>query len=258
MRTSPAALVEDPPQSLNPLGFDPAQRQAEFNKFTNKLAERSRSEPRQQVPLMVDVRGTFTSFFAGADRPKRPSEIKEEEAKKAAEQPKVDDPATPVDESKPDPDAGPPPPPKEEANKPALAAEPEMQKQGARPGRIVAIGDADFVRDDLVSGNYQQAGGPVSANGAGPFFAMLLDWLAGDRDLVDLQSKVATDRTLKFVSTEAAPNADPRQGEQQLQRTTNWLRGLNVLVPVAVLTLLGFVVQSIRRAQKRAFLSSLS
>jgi hypothetical protein len=101
LRSSPAALVEDPPQSLNPLGFDPAQRQAEQAKFSTKLNERYRAEPRQQVPLMVDVRGTFTSFFAGQERPKRPSEIKEEEAKKAAAEPKVDDPATDVDESKP-------------------------------------------------------------------------------------------------------------------------------------------------------------
>jgi ABC-type uncharacterized transport system involved in gliding motility auxiliary subunit len=257
LRSSPFALAEDPPASVNPIGYDPQQRTAEFKKFNEKLVERYRAEPRQQVPLMVDVRGRFPSFFAGQDRPKRPSEIKEEEQKAAAAAAKVDDPNTPVDESKPDPDAGPQP----DAVKPvtdgaALAAEAPMLTEAVQPGRIVAIGDADFVRDDLVNRTYAQQGGPCSMM-AGPFFAQLLDWLAEDRDLVELQSRSAVDRTLKFVDGGAVPNADPRLAEQELRSKTFWLRAINLVLPGLLLAGLGLAVFLVRRAQKRAFLASL-
>jgi hypothetical protein len=258
MRSSPLALVEDPPASLDPIGQDPQQRVARNQAFNAKLAERLQAEPRQQVPLMVDVRGRFRSFFAGQPRPKRPSEIKEEEAKAAAGT-VPDDPSTPVDESKPDPNAGPqPPPPVTDADrKPALPVEPAMLTEGERPGRIVAIGDADFVRDDFVNGGYAQQGGPVSGRMAGPFFAQLLDWLAEDRDLLALQSRSAIDRTLRFVDGVTTPNADPRLAEQAVRSKTFWLRTINLLLPAAVLVALGLGVFLVRRAQKRAFLASL-
>jgi ABC-type uncharacterized transport system involved in gliding motility auxiliary subunit len=260
--SSPAVLVEDPPQNLNPIGMgDGKQREAEYAKFNTKLGERFRGEPRQQAPLMVDVKGRFSSFFAGQDRPKRPSEIKEEAAKKAAgEPPKVDDPATDIDESKPNADQGPPAPAKDVAAKdaPALAAEPVMVTTGERPGRILLIGDADFLRDDLVGQVHARAGGPYSGQMAAPFFAQLLDWLAEDSDLVALQSKSAVDRTLKFVETSSGPGADPRLAEQALRTKTTWLRTLNVLVPTVLLAAFGLCVFLYRRQQKRSFLSSLA
>ena len=81
---------------VNPFGGarDAIQRNTEYAKFATKLRERMGNEPRLQVPLMVEVKGKFSSVFAGQDRPKRPSEIKEEEAKKA-EAAVVDDPNTP-------------------------------------------------------------------------------------------------------------------------------------------------------------------
>jgi hypothetical protein len=212
------------------------------------------------VPLMVDVRGRFTSFFAGQERPKRPSEIKEEEQKKADAAPRVDDPDTPVDESKPEPtaaDAGPQPEVEKPTDAAPLAAEAPMQTEGERPGRIVAIGDADFLRDDFVNRSYVQQGGPYSAMTAGPFFAQLLDWLAEDRDLVELQSRSAVDRTLKFVDGATGPNADPRLAEQALRSKTFWLRTVNVVLPGLLLAGVGLLVFFVRRAQKRAFLASL-
>lgn len=260
--SSPAVLVEDPPQNLNPIGMgDGASRETERQKFSTKLLERFRGEPRQQAPLMVDVKGRFTSFFAGQDRPKRPSEIKEEEAKKAAaEAPKVDDPATDIDESKPKTEPGPPAAPKDVPAKdtPAFAAEPAMVTTGERPGRILLIGDADFLRDDLVGQVHARAGGPFSGQMAAPFFAQLLDWLAEDSDLVALQSKSAVDRTLKFADTGTGPGADPRLAEQALRTKTTWLRALNVLVPTALLAVFGLAVFLYRRQQKRSFLSSLA
>lgn len=261
LRSSPFALVEDPPASVNPIGYDPQQRTAEFKKFNDKLVERYRAEPRQQVPLMVDIRGRFTSFFAGQDRPRRPSEIVEEEQKQADAAKQVDDPNTPVDESKPvppDADAGPQPGVKPSPTDVApLAAEAPMQTVGDRPGRIVAIGDADFLRDDFVNRTYVQQGGPYSAMTAGPFFAQLLDWLAEDRDLVELQSRSAVDRTLKFVDGGAGPNADPRLAEQAVRSKTFWLRTVNLVLPGLLLAGLGMLVFFVRRAQKRAFLASL-
>lgn len=256
--SSPAALVEDPPQLVNPFGSarDAIQRNTEYAKFVTKLRERMASEPRLQVPLMVEVKGKFSSVFAGQDRPKRPSEIKEEEAKKAAA--KVDDPSTPEDESKQD---GPPAPGKDDkqgkdADKPA-APESPMRTTAERAGRIVIVGDADFVRDDIVRGDLAQGGGPVSGNMAYTFFSGMLDWLAEDRDLVALQSRSAGDRTLRFVPDTDAAAADARATEKALRVKTSLLRWSNILLPTGLLTLLGFVVLIVRRAQKQSFLASL-
>jgi ABC-type uncharacterized transport system involved in gliding motility auxiliary subunit len=256
--SSPATLVEDPPPSLDPLSRGDARAQmANLQKFQQKLMERFASEARQQAPLMVDVRGAFASFFAGGDRPKRPSEIKEEEAKKAAEAQKAAEGEKPAEgEAKPD-DIGPPAPKEDDATDvPKAAPEGSALAKAERPGRIVMIGDSDFIRDDLVRGDYRQAGGPWS--GLGPvFFAQLLDWLAEDRDLLELQSRVPVDRKLKFVDGDSIAGGDPRLAEQTLRNQTTWLRWLNVLLPVGLLAVLGILVQLVRRAQKQSFLTSL-
>jgi len=258
--SSPLALVEEAPQSVDPLGRDLRDMQRvndQFAKFAQKLEERKRTEPAQQAPLMVDVRGNFRSFFAGGERPKRPSEIKEAEANKAAadegEKPadadvaKADDPIGPL-------------PPKDAASEDEAAskAPPELDMLAAseRPGRIVVLGDADFLRDDLVQGAYAEAGGPVSIF-ARVFFAQLLDWLAEDRDLVALQSRVPEDRTLQFVDTAVGTSLDPRVAEQNLARKTRWLRALNIALPGTLLAAFGLAIYFLRRAQKRAFLAGI-
>jgi len=264
--SSPLALAEDPPQSLDPLGQgDQRAKGAQHQKFFAKLQERLRSEPRQQAPLMVDVRGKFSSFFAGAERPKRPSEIKEEEAKKAAEAKAAEDTKNAEkpkegeqDPPKPADPIGPEPPkPAEDLDAAKAPPEADMVTTGEQPGRIVVIGDSDFIRDDLVSQNYAQAGGPVSVQG-GVFFMNLLDWLAEDSELVELQSRATTDRTLKFLDAPVAPGADPRVAEQALLSKTRWLRGLNIVLPGALLGAFGLIVFLVRRAQKRAFLASMN
>lgn len=257
--SSPDVLVEDPPQMLNPIGQNPATRQAELDKFRQKLGERFKAEPRQQAPLMVQVKGRFSSFFAGAERPKRPSEIKEAEA---AAKEKEDKDAGPTEKGK-KPDETPEtkkPVDGPEAQKPVDAPkpppEPEPFLKGDKPGRIVMIGDSDFVRDDLVRGDYAQAGGPYSTMGA-VFFLGLVDWIAEDSDLVALQARVPIDRTLKLVEEQATPNADARLQEQTLRSRTSWLRGLNVVLPAGLLAAFGLCVFLVRRAQKRTFLASL-
>lgn len=254
--SSPAALVEDPPQTLNPLqGNDDRARNESYTKFQKALNERFVSEPRQQAPLMVDVRGTFASYFANGERPKRPSEIKEEEAKKLADDAKkAENQATGKDAQ--DPQQVGPDKPKEDAVAAAVPTEPAMLAKGDKPGRIVMVGDSDFIRDDLVRGDYRQAGGPWSTMGP-TFFAGMLDWLAEDRDLIALQSRVPTDRTLQFVEPNADPIAAARTGEQTLRTKTNWLVALNVLIPSGLLILFGLFVWLLRRAQKRSFLASV-
>lgn len=257
--SSPAMLAEDPPQSLDPLGQGDMQRRNEqFGKFQQKLAERYKAEPRRQAPLMVDVRGRFTSFFAGGERPKRPSEIKEEEARKAADGKAAEakqDGEVPADASKDV--VGPEAPKPADAEVAKAPPEADMRKQGDKPGRIVVVGDSDFLRDDFVQNTYVQAGGPLSRFGPA-FFSQMLDWLAEDSDLVALQSRLPVDRTLTFVEAAGTPNADPRQAEQALASKTRWVRGLNIVLPAVLLALFGFVVMAIRRAQKRSFLESLN
>lgn len=251
--SSPKALVEDPPQNLNPFGNsrDAIQQNTSFKKFWEKLKERLLAEPRLQVPLMVEVEGRFGSVFAGQPRPQRPSEIKEAEAKKAAGD-SIPDPTKPPGWT--EGQDGAKEPPKESA---PLATERAMRTTGEKPGRIVVIGDADFVRDDIVRGDYAQSGGPVSGRMAAPFFAQLLDWLAEDADLVALQSRSATDRTLRFATDQDGTSADPRLLEQAVRNDVRTLRWLNVVVPCALLAALGFVVRLVRGAQKRAFLAGL-
>ncbi len=248
--SSPRTLVEDPPVQVDPLGQgDPRQQQDHFNRFLARFNERLLAEPRQQAPLMVEVSGRFTSFFADAAPPRRPSQIKEDEARQAAAAAKASGA-----EGQPG-ELGPTPAPDRDPAA-AGAAEPAPLARGERPGRLVVVGDADFLRDDFVNGTYRQAGGPVSIL-AGVFFLQLLDWLAGDRDLVALQSRLPVDRTLQLVAAQNT-GIDVRAAEQALLQKTQWLRGVNWLVPPLLLAGFGLVLFGLRRAQKQRFLRSVS
>ncbi|MBL8752214.1 MAG: GldG family protein, partial [Planctomycetes bacterium] len=252
--SSPAALAEDAPQNLNP--FQTGVSQENLNKFLAKLGDRLKAEPRRQIPLMVEVRGPFSSYFAGMDRPKRPSEIREDEARKAEAAQKGEQPDDPA--RKPNPDEGPQPAKPDAQGSGDVAKEADKLDRATQPGRIVLVGDSDFLRDDFLRGDYARAGGPFSQRFASPFFLQMLDWLANDSDLIDLQSKVGIDRTLKFVDGTLIAGADPRLQEQELRSKTAWLRGINIVLPGTLLALIGFLVFLSRRAQKRAFLASLN
>ncbi|MFK7740185.1 MAG: GldG family protein [Planctomycetota bacterium] len=273
LRSSPLALLEDPPQSVNPIGRDPRQQRVQYETFLRKLQDRLRAEARVQVPLMVEVNGPLTSFFATRERPLRPSQAKAKEAREAREgdgpqQANPDEPgkiesggegaeeAAPEEFGPPAPTASSPQAASESAD--ASPQERATLTEAASPARIVVVGDATFLRDDVVRGAYQQQGGPVSGGRAVPFFLQLLDWLNEDRDLVELQSRVATDRSMTLVDPEARSGRDPREYEQRLRSKTGWLVFGNVLVPVLVLLAFGLLVFAVRRSQKRAFLSSLS
>ncbi len=255
--SSPLALVEDPQPSLDPLGRDPKQFAAVSQKFFNDRKERLLAETRQQAPLMVEVKGRFRSFWASRERPLRPSEAAEKAARDddeegaegpeapGGEQPKVSAAA----------DVG--PQPAEDAVAPAVAEEREKRIAGDEPGRIVVVGDATFLRDDLVGGSVQQQGGPVSIYGMA-FFAQMLDWLSEDRDLIALQTRVPTDRTLSLVEGGVEAGKDPRGAEQALRSKTRALVAWNVALPSLLLAGFGLALWIVRRNQKRAFLSTLT
>lgn len=269
--SSPLALASDPPHNLDPRGAgDPLSQQQQLRKFIGDLTQRVLSEPRQQAPLMVDIAGTFPSFFAGKERPLRKSEKEAAEARAKAEAEAVEkgedaepaDPAGAEPDDPPEPVIGPPAPgDREAADQAAAEPAPEAAKLEVptAAGRLVVIGDSDFLRDDLVRGDYQQLGGPVSFTGRG-FFQLFVDWLSSDSDLVALQSRVPVDRSLQLVEQELGSTTgtpvDPRVSAQRLARQTNLLVGLNVAVPCLILLLLGGTVFVVRRAQKRAFLQA--
>ncbi|MEC7583560.1 MAG: Gldg family protein [Planctomycetota bacterium] len=275
--SSPLALAQDPPASVDPLGGnDPMARQANYSRFISQLNQQLQSQARQQVPLMAEVDGRFPSFFSGKPRPKRAAEIKWEEAQKAAaedakeedadplEEPVKDDPAAaaekpgqdPVSEKPEQPEMGPPAPPEAEASEvPEPDPEAAQLTEATAAGRIVAIADSDFIRDDLLRGDYRQLGGPVSLNGL-QFFAQLLDWISQDDDLVALQSRIPVDRKLQLVDVVADQPEDPRDAELYLLGKTAVLVFLNATVPCVLLLVLGLSVFVSRRAQKRSFLQS--
>jgi len=252
--SSPLALVEDPPQQLNPIGQDPSQYSAVSQKFFRDRMDRLAAETRQQAPLMVEVKGGFTSFFAGRERPLRPSEAVEKDARKDDEDAKEGAPKEGEQAGDPQ-DVG--PQPKQPDAAPAVAQERAMRTDSERPGRIVVVGDATFLRDDMIAGSMRQYGGPVSIYGM-VFFAQMLDWLSEDRDLIALQTRVPTDRTLKFVAEDVDSKQDPRDAEQAVRSKTRALIWWNVLIPVALLAVFGVVLWTIRRNQKRAFLANLN
>ncbi|GDY02113.1 hypothetical protein LBMAG49_14420 [Planctomycetota bacterium] len=272
--SSPMALVEVPPANLDPFsGADVKDRGQKYADFIKKFDERLRSEPRLQAPLMVDLAGNFPSFFAGKPRPKKPSEIKEEEAakkqailreeemEKAAEA----NPALVKDADKiaqlpdqKDADKITQGPPKQDAEGVTEAAQkdPLPMLAAKAPGRIVVIGDSDFLRDDFVRGEYQQIGGPASLYGA-LFFGVMLDWLSQDSDLMSLYAHQPIDRKLQLLAVDPGKIEDPRDSEKRLRSKTNVITAINVAIPCGLLCLLGAIVWLIRRAQKRAFLAAI-
>jgi ABC-type uncharacterized transport system involved in gliding motility auxiliary subunit len=279
--SSPLALVETPPHSLDPFnGADNVARLQKYQEFVQKFNERLNSEPRQQAPLMVDLHGTFPSFFEGRPRPKRPAEIKEEEAKKKAEEEKkkaeeeakkqADAPKDQAkDEAKTDaktdaatPQKQGPEAPKKGEDKakdkdqppPPVPPEAEQLTKAKAAGRIIVVGDSDFLRDDFVRQDYLQMGGPVSVS-ASLFFGTMLDWLGRDADLAALYSKVPPDRKLQLIDTEPGRAENPADAERRQHAKSNLLIGLDVAIPCLLVLAFGAAVWGIRRTQKRAFLA---
>jgi ABC-type uncharacterized transport system involved in gliding motility auxiliary subunit len=154
------------------------------------------------------------------------------------------------------PDVGPPAPPATaDAAKPE-EKDPEPVFKG-QPATLLVIGDSDFVRDDLITGEYQQQGGPTSRMG-GVFFAQMLDWLAEDQDLLALRSKQVKPRVINFVERNPfAEEESPEAYAERVKATRETVRVVNVIVPPAILLVAGILVLIRRRTQKQTFLASV-
>lgn len=262
MRSSPSSVLQTPPRSVDPIGSNPQRIEQHYVSFIEPIDRALQSEPPRQHALMLDLRGTFRSWYEGNPIPHRPGE--EEPAKEPADplaEPVTTDPLGGEKEpAAEDPDApiGP--------TRPATGADGATDSTGddadpapilrAREGaRLVVVADATFLRDDLVTGEYQQAGGPVSQ--LGPlFFANLLDWLAQDRDLYALRTRGGgVDRRLHVIEPTELQAIPPERLQQEIDRRTSRIRVLNVVVPVSLLIGVGFVVLMSRWASKRKFVT---
>jgi len=294
LRTSPLAYAEEPPPDVNPLGMDPHPnaRLAAFRTFQTRIATRMNSEPRQQLGLMVHLKGSFGSFFDGKEIPPRkkpqaapppttpdplsgpivespvtkeppaatetPKEEPKEEPKKSGETPKkegdgADGGAAVTQEpqgQEPQATVAPPPAGEQDAEK---EQDPDPIMQAPEHAQLIVIGDSDFVRDDLITGEYRQTG-PVSAFGP-VFFQNLVDWMAEDQDLLELRNKTSPDRRLRFATPEL--DQDPAVFAEQIKARGRLLGYLNVGLPVIAIIVIWVLASLRRRSRKQSFLSSM-
>jgi ABC-type uncharacterized transport system involved in gliding motility auxiliary subunit len=241
-----------------------------------------------QFPLMVHLTGAFPSFFADKPIPEAPSDKTDTPAVEdwgrdpAVEDPEGKDPAVKDPEGK-DPegkDAKKPPTEEEKKKKKgtegqgppaAKPAVPEAVQTESKLDRaeatasLLVIGDATFIRDDFISLRYQKTsqehavpvGGPLDKQGprAELFCKNLLDWLCQEHDLLALQNKRPTERTMKLAVQNQAQQETQEEFGLRVRNRQSLIRGLNMYGPALFLFLLGMVVLFQRRRQKRIFLS---
>jgi hypothetical protein len=280
LRTSPLGWDEKPPREIDPFNRyrDQRGREAEYQKWVQNLGMTRQVTPPKQIGLVVHLEGKFSSFFAGKDIPERPIQKREGEAepdpldwdkddKDKDKRGKEDEPAKTAKAGQ-EP-VGPMPADKKPAQDPDL--DPPMLAKATKPGSLLVIGDADFVRDDYLAPAYSQPDpkgtppvvvGPMPKDWQRPqraarFFMNMLAWLAEEEDLLELQKKTRTDRTLVFTKHDSASGESAKEFQQRLESVSAWIRWSNTLVPCLVLVLVGLVIVLRRRAQKRAFLASL-
>ncbi|MHC4896775.1 MAG: hypothetical protein ACYTGW_06665, partial [Planctomycetota bacterium] len=280
LRTSPLGWDENLPREIDPFNRyrDQRGREAEYQKWVQNLGMTRQVTPPKQIGLVVHLEGKFSSFFAGKDIPERPIQKREGEAepdpldwdkddKDKDKRGKEDEPAKTAKAGQ-EP-VGPMPADKKPAQDPDL--DPPMLAKATKPGSLLVIGDADFVRDDYLAPAYSQPDpkgtppvvvGPMPKDWQRPqraarFFMNMLAWLAEEEDLLELQKKTRTDRTLVFTKHDSASGESAKEFQQRLESVSAWIRWSNTLVPCLVLVLVGLVIVLRRRAQKRAFLASL-
>ncbi len=267
LRSSPAALVEAAPPSASPFSQygNEVEKTRSLNEFLRRFNERIASEPRHQFGLMVHLKGGFPSYFAGKELPPRkPPEAKKEESKDPLAEPIKDKPladSQPSTQSQPasQPEAqGPPAPGADVAKQDDKDKDPPFLAKAPATAELVVIGDADLMRDDLVSAEYAQAGGPYSVETAPRFFSGLLDWLSEDSDLMELTNKKTTERVLDYgKSLSLRPGDSVEEMTRSQERKATRLRLLTIAGPVGLVLAVWVIVFLRRRSQKEAFLASV-
>ena len=88
------------------------------------------------------------------------------------------------------------------------------------------------------------------------FFKLLLDWLAEDTDLLELQTKTAPDRTIDLMGASGAAMVGQPDTEAIRERES-LLKWLNVALPFGAIMVIWLVVAMRRRARKQAFVASV-
>jgi ABC-type uncharacterized transport system involved in gliding motility auxiliary subunit len=246
-RSSPLSALAMLPQSVHPIGERPEARQATYQSFLSRVLGLLGSEPPQQHGLMVALDGEFRSFWAGREAPTRPS------AAKRPKDPLADPVGTEVRETDP---LGPPLPDATTAGGPDKDADPPKLDSAADGARLIVIGDSDFLRDDLIRGDYQGIGGPVSTTGP-VFFLSLLDWIVQDRDLFELRGKRFVDRRQRVIDDAEVARIAPERLQQEIARQESKLRWRNTLWPPLLFVLLGVGRGLFVWLRKRRFLAEV-
>jgi ABC-type uncharacterized transport system involved in gliding motility auxiliary subunit len=269
-RTSPWALVEKLGRDVNPFGLQSADHKLvdeALKSFETRMLANFQAAPRRQVGLVVALQGTFPSFYAGKALPPRkpvvkaePDPLTEKVGKEGDDKPKPD--AEKPDGNKPDDGVIGPPvagnePPAEDKDR-----DPPFLERASAGAQLVVIGDADFLRDDYLTGAYNQGGramvyGPASDVRAGTFYQALLDWLVQDFDLMALRSKVGSDRTIRLGQQEVMRGESMESFLQRVNKKATYVQWLNVLAPAGLLLVVWALVAFRRRQRKAAFLAQV-
>lgn len=266
-RTSPVCLVEKLAGDLNMFGQGVTNiddLNAAVNRFWTTVKSKVEAEPRRQAGLCVALEGSFPSFFVGkAVPPKRPKVDAKPETDPLKEKvgKEGEKPTEPTKDEKDGADQVGPKPAGQDADD-AKDRDPPLLEKAAAGAQLVVVGDADFLRDDMVGGAYAQPGkagfvGPVSDNLSLLFLNVLLDWLVQDTDLVALRTKAATDRTMRLAQQDTFNNESVEAFTQRVQRKEAMLQWVNVLAPAGLLMVV-WLFAVIRRSQRKAaFLRAL-
>ncbi len=246
VRTSPRAMTETPGPILSPSNPN----------LLKEREARALSEPLHQLPLVVSLKGKFSSFFKGKAIPQRPGEVSKKDKGggllQAKAPPKKNSPKK-SPQKKVEPQVGPPLPGKGQSpNKSEEKDKILKLDQSKKDARIVVLGDASMIRDDFIMG-IAPAGRPQSQTGA-VLFSNLLDWMALDLDLVELRNLRSVDRKLKFVD-DVSSKMNFEDYKSLVAAKKKRLRLLNVFGPVLGLLFLGLVIWILRNSEKRRFLS---
>jgi ABC-type uncharacterized transport system involved in gliding motility auxiliary subunit len=254
LRTSPLSWKEMSKVELDPFtgAVDMQQRMRNLERWQISKTNMMPTRNPVQTPLMVHAKGTFSSYFKGREIPAKP-------AVKTANK-TVEDPDDWGDEDKKQGQEG-PDPSKKVAKE---AAKESLLEQAPKSASLLVVGDATFIRDDFIRGDYadiHQANGVVGPSGrnggsaALVFFRNLLDWLVQERDLLGLQNKVGANRAMTFLEQDEAQGETPEEFQQRLASRTRWISMLNAMAPASVFLGLGLWLWLLRRGRKRAFLN---
>ncbi|MEO0481063.1 MAG: GldG family protein [Planctomycetota bacterium] len=223
MRTSPLQKVNQIGQSVAPsTNSNLVNGYRPWIQNVQRLTQQELATGRQSG-LFVEVRGTFTSYFDGVP------------------------PARPEDVDSAIGSAGPTP----------VVDGRTRLTEGTAEGRLLVFGDSTFLRDDFAFGELTSLGMPARTLGHS-FFLSLLDWLAGDDDLVELRDRRPVDRRQVYVDVgERSAFGLAKTAEVERDRVST-VRRINLVLPMIVLFAIGGAVVFVRRARGRRFVAAMN